>query len=217
MQCNPRIDIESIYIDLRKQIINRSLPPNTRLSESNISRCMNVSRTTIREALRRLEAEGFVSFDRCKGFKVSAISLRDIEELYTIKISLEGLAGRLATPIIGSDPQKLNTIEGLCREMDLLFNEGDIEGYAAKNDQLHNYIWQSCENKWLIKYLENLSSQVMRFVVRALYMPKRMKNSVKEHRLILKHMKAGNGKGVERAIAGHFQKSLDGIRNELRQ
>ena len=216
MQYN-RADFETIYSDIRKKITNRSLPPNERIKESNISRYMNVGRAQIREALRCLEAEGFVTFDRCKGFKVSSISITDVEELYAIKIVLEGLAGRLATPVIHNDEQKLARVEELCQEMEVLFNQGNIESYVQKNDQMHHYIWQSCQNKWLIKYLENLSSQVERFIVRALLIPQRLKNSVKEHGLILKQIKAGDGKGVEKAIAHHFQKALDDIRNELTQ
>lgn len=217
MQLNTQDNVECIYSDIRKLIINRSLHPNKRLSESNLSKNMNVSRSQIREALRRLEAEGFVGFDRCKGFKVSTISIIDIEELYTIKISLEGLAGRLATPIIYGDPQKLNIIKELCQEMEVLFSQGNVDDYVKKNDQFHHYICQSCQNKWLIKYLENLSSQVSRFIVRALYIPHRVKSSVKEHRLILKQIMIGNGKRVEKAIACHFQKSLDDIKNEFFQ
>jgi DNA-binding GntR family transcriptional regulator len=216
MQFN-RTDIETIYSNIRSKITNRSLPPNVRIKELNISKDMNVGRAPIREALRRLEAEGLVTFDRYKGFKVSSISITDVEELYAIKIYLEGLAGRLATPIIYNDPQKLKKIEELCQEMEDLFDQGNVSSYVQKNDQMHHYIWQSCQNRWLIKYLENLSSQVGRFIVRALYIPRRVKNSVQEHRLILEQIRLGNGKGVEKAIAHHFQKSLDDIRNELTQ
>jgi DNA-binding GntR family transcriptional regulator len=207
--------IEEVYSDLRKQIINRSIPPGTRISDSRLSTRWNVSRTPIREVLRRLESEGLVTSYPHRGFIVNTITIQDIEQLYTIKINLEGLAGRLATPIISSDPKKLKILDGLCEDMESLFKKGDIETYTKKNDEFHYYIWNSCGNRWLIKILENLSSQVSRFIVKALQIPNRMKKSVKEHWEIHRNLKMRDSKGVEKAIANHFQNSFDDLRNEL--
>ena len=112
--------IDGLCNDLRQQIVGRVLLPATKLSEASLCRRWKVSRTPVREVLRRLEAEGLISSARYKGFIVQRITLEDVDQLYTIKISLEGLAGRLAIPVLSKDPQKMKELNKLYAEMKVL-------------------------------------------------------------------------------------------------
>jgi DNA-binding GntR family transcriptional regulator len=210
-----RFTIERIYSELRQEIVNRSIPPGAKLSENTLSKKWKVSRTPLREVLRRLESEGLVTSHRYKGFTVNLITLEDVEQLYPIRIYLEGLAGKLATPTISGDPEKLKVLEKLCKEMEALFKKRDIEAYIAKNNEFHSYIWYSCGNKWLIKILENLTSQVNRFIVKALHVPHRIDKSVREHWEIYKRLRTGNAKGAEKAIQMNHTKALEDLKREL--
>lgn len=211
----PHPTINSIYSELRQQIIDRILPPGTKLSENLLSKKWNVSRTPIREVLRKLESEALVTYSRYKGVIVNSISIEDVDQIYTIKIYLEGLAGKLATPIISKDPEKLKVLEKLCKEMEALSKRGDIEAFTAKNNEFHFYVWSSCGNEWLIKILENLSSQINRFIVKSLHIPHRMEKSVPEHWEIFNKLKMGNGKGVEKAIGKHFKNASENLKREI--
>ncbi len=210
-----RPKIDRIHSELRRQIISRDIPPGTRLSENALSKKWKVSRTPIREVLRRLESEELVTSHRFKGFMVNQITLEDIEQLYPIRISLEGLAGRLATPIISGDLKKLEVIEKLCKQMEKLCKKGNIEAYIAMNTEFHSYIWRSCENRWLIKILENLSSHVDRFIVKALHVPHRMERSMHEHWEILRKLESKDPKGVERATQNNHKRALEDLKREL--
>ena len=210
-----RPTINHLYSELRQQIVSRSIPPGTKFSESLLSKKWKVSRTPIREVLRRLESEDLVIYQPYKGFVVNPITIADIDQLYTIRISLEGLAGRLATPIISQDSKKFKVLEKLCKEMERLFKKGDIEAYIAKNNEFHSYILHSCENKWLVKMLENLNSQVNRFIVKALHVPHRMEKSLQEHQEIYKRLRTGNAKGAEKAIQTNHRKALEDLKREL--
>jgi DNA-binding GntR family transcriptional regulator len=207
--------IDRIYSELRQQIINRSMPPGAKLSENSLAKKWKVSRTPIREVLRRLESEGLVTSSRFKGFFVNSISIEDIDHIYTIKISLEGLAGRLATPILSKDTQKLKDLEKLWREMENLSKKPNVDAYGRKNIEFHISIWHWCGNPWLIKILDNLSSQLNRFIVNALHVPSRMDRSVREHRKIVEAFKAGNAKAVEKALGSHFRKASEDLKSEL--
>jgi DNA-binding GntR family transcriptional regulator len=208
---------DQIHSELRQEIIRREIPPGARLSENILSQRWKVSRTPIREILRRLEAEGLISSVRYKGFIIQRITFEDINQLYTIKISLEGLAGRLATPVLSQYPQKMKELDKLHAEMKAFSKKGDIELYAKKNNEFHYLIWNSCQNRWLIKILENLSLQIHRFIVKALNVPRRMENSVVEHGEILEKIKEGKGKAVEKTIGNHFRKALEDLQKELVQ
>jgi DNA-binding GntR family transcriptional regulator len=213
MKTHPTVN--SIYSELRQQIISRFIPPGTKFSENLLSKRWKVSRTPIREVLRRLESEDLVICQPYKGFIVNPITIADIDQLYTVRISLEGLAGRLATPIISEDPKKLKVLEKLCTEMERLFKKGDIEAYIAKNNEFHSLIWHSCGNKWLIKILGNLSSQVNRFIVKALHVPHRIDKSVREHWEIYEKLKIGNGKAVEKAIQNNHKRAFEDLKREF--
>ena len=81
-----RMKCETICTALRKQIIERTIPPETRLTASKLSKIFGVSRTPIREALWVLESEGLIDYSPNKGFKVNRITIEDIEKIYAIRV-----------------------------------------------------------------------------------------------------------------------------------
>ena len=141
--------------------------------------------------------------------------MHDVEQIYTIMINLDSLAGRLATPFIANDSQKLETLRTLCEEMQGLCERKDIDGYMRKNLEFHSIIFRSSENTWIIKILENLHSHTNRFILKALYIPRRIEKSVQEHVEVLRCIEKGYEKGVEKAIAVHFSRSLSDLKNEI--
>lgn len=209
------VTLDQICSELRRQIMDRSLPPGAKLSEPMLCRQWKVSRTPIREGLRRLESEGLITSSRYKGFTVNTISMEDMEKIYAIMINLDSLAGRLATPFLSKDPKKRKALEDVCREMTRFMKRGDAKNYIRKNFDFHSLLLHACGNPWLIRILENLHVQTNRFIVNALYIPRRMESSCREHGDILNRLKRGDARGVERAIANHFRVALSDLRNEL--
>ncbi|MDP1989617.1 MAG: GntR family transcriptional regulator [Syntrophales bacterium] len=211
------MSLKDLCASIRMEIVSRNFPPGMKLSEQLLGSRWKVSRTPIREALRHLESEGFISSSKHKGFIVTSISMHDVEQIYTILITLDSLAGKLATPAITSDSKKLERLRKLCTEMKELCEKRDIEGYMRKNLEFHTMIFRSSENAWIVKILENLHSHTNRFILNALYIPHRIENSVQEHFEILSGIEKGNEKGVEKAIAAHFTRSLNDLRAEIRR
>ena len=211
----PQLTIDQIYSELRQEIVNRLIPPGTKLSENLLSKRWHVSRTPIREVLRRLEAEGLVTSSRYKGVVVNSISIEDIDQIYTIKMSLEGLAGRLATPIISKDPVKRKRLQRLCGEMERFSKKTDVAAYSRKNIEFHLAVWHWCGNPWLIRILDNLSSQLNRYIVNALHVPNRMGRSVGEHWKIVEAFEVGSAKAVEKGLVNHFKKASEDLKREL--
>ena len=96
-----------------------------------------------------------------------------------------------------------------------LCEKRDIEGYMKRNLEFHSIIFRSSENSWMINILENLHSHTNRFILNALYIPRRIEKSVQEHLEILRCIEKGNEKGVEKAISAHFTRSLNDLRAEM--
>ena len=209
------VALQDLCNEIRMEIVSRNFPPGMKLSEQMLCDRWNVSRTPIREALRHLESEGFISSSKHKGFIVTSISMHDVEQIYTIMINLDSLAGRLAAPFIADDPQKLERLRTLCRDMQKLCEKKDVEGYMRKNLEFHSIIFRSSENSWIIRILENLHAHTNRFILKALYIPRRIEKSVQEHVEILGCIEKGDERGVEKAIAVHFSRSLSDLKNEI--
>lgn len=209
------MSLKDLCASIRMEIISRNFPPGMKLSEQILCNRWKVSRTPIREALRHLESEGFISSSKHKGFVVTSISMHDVEQIYTILMSLDSLAGRLATPTLVNEPEKLESLRTLCNEMKELCEKRDVEGYMKRNLDFHSIIFRSSENSWMINILENLHSHTNRFILNALYIPLRIEKSVQEHLEILKCIEKGNEKGVEKAISVHFTRSLNDLRAEI--
>lgn len=207
--------LQDLCDEIRMEIVSRNFPPGMKLSEQMLCGRWNVSRTPIREALRHLESEGFISSSKHKGFVVTSISMQDVEQIYTIMINLDSLAGRLAAPFIAADPKKLERLRALCRDMQGLCEKKDVEEYMRKNLEFHSIIFRSSENSWIIKILENLHAHTNRFILKALYIPRRIEKSVQEHVEILGCLEKGDERGVEKAIAVHFSRSLGDLKNEI--
>jgi DNA-binding GntR family transcriptional regulator len=209
------MSLKDLCASIRMEIVSRNFPPGMKLSEQLLCNRWNVSRTPIREALRHLESEGFISSSKHKGFVVTSVSMHDVEQIYTILMSLDSLAGRLATPTLVNAPEKLENLRMLCSEMKEMCEKRDIEGYMKKNLEFHSTIFTSSENGWMINILENLHSHTNRFILNALYIPRRIENSVQEHLEILHCIERGDEKGVEKAISAHFSRSLKDLRIEI--
>lgn len=208
---------DEAYTELRSQIVRRCLPPGTRLSELSLSKRLDLSRTPIREAMRRLQAEGFVVFFPSRGFVVNSLSLDDINQIYTIRIPLEGIAGRLATPNLSGEPERMACLEELNSKMKELCQQGDAEAYADKNKEFHGIIFRACGNPWLINILENLTLQIGRFIVNAVHIPGRMELSLLGHSIIIEKLKGADAIGVERELAKHCRKASEDLMMEFKR
>lgn len=211
------MSLKELCASIRMEIVSRNFAPGMKLSEQILCSRWKVSRTPIREALRHLESEGFIASSKHKGFVVTSISMHDVEQIYTILMSLDSLAGRLATPRLVNEPEKLESLRTLCNEMKALCETRDIEGYMKRNLEFHSVIFRSSENNWMINILENLHSHTNRFILNALYIPRRIEKSVQEHLDILKCIEKGDEKGAEKAISVHFTRSLNDLRAEMKR
>src|SRR5690348_1531194 len=88
--------VDHVYDDLRERILSGDIPRGTRLRQVSLAEELGVSRTPLREALRRLSAEGFVEFSRNQGATVSQLDLGDLRHAWTARLTLEPAAARLA-------------------------------------------------------------------------------------------------------------------------
>ncbi|MGE5553432.1 MAG: GntR family transcriptional regulator [Betaproteobacteria bacterium] len=174
---------ELVFESLREAIITGRLRPGERLMEIQLAEELGVSRTPVREAIRKLELEGLVLMIPRKGAYVSQISMKDIADVFEIRRALEGLAARLA-----AERATEEEIERLERALVKIFEVAeteDLNGAVALDTDFHEELMNASHNPRLSQLVSNLREHIQRFRLTSLSHPGRVKLAVEEHRKIV--------------------------------
>ena len=162
-------------------IIDHRLAPGARIIESQLATELGVSRTPIREALFKLEEEGFIKSDLARGFKVNGLSAQEVRELYPIVWTLEALALRLAKPQISTVLKELKLIN---QEFDKAI--GNPQKTISVDTRFHETITNQCRNRHLIDQLNSLRRLIVRYEFAYMQDKNWPKESYDQHNEIIK-------------------------------
>lgn len=195
------------YNDLESAILTGELKPRERLVEKDLAERLGMSRTPIREALRRLEERGMVRILPHRGAIVSDISPADVEDIYSVRCHLEVLASRLAVERIGA--------EGMDRVTEMeaahasLAAGGDVRALMLANDRFHDAIYVAAENPCLYELIQQLRRQVHAVRFNAWSQPDRIARSLDEHRRILQALRRRDAAGLADRTREHLGVAKD--------
>ena len=152
---------ELVCSEMRSWIASGELRPGP-LNISELARHFGVSGVPIREALRTLEAEGFVRFDRNRSVQVNELSVQGLHEIYRIRLLLEPTLMREATPLIQLDRERLSRLDKLARQMSS--KETDLAAWAKANAAFHWEIYEASPMPRMKSILSSLLAAVEPFV-----------------------------------------------------
>lgn len=194
---------ELVLEAIREAIISGTLQPRERLMEIQLAEELGVSRTPVREALRKLELEGFIVMVPRKGAYVADISFKDIADIFEIRVALEGLAAGLAAERI--TPEEVEEMERLLAEKSDAINKIDMEKLVDVDTKFHESIYKASRNERLNSIISNLREQIQRFRIRSLAYPGRMKESLDEHRSIVEAIEASDSQQARQLAQEHIE------------
>lgn len=169
---------ERIVDTIREAIINGILSPGTKISEPELAERFGISRTPIREALRQLESEGFISVMPRKGAVVSELGKKDVEDYYELKSILEGFAARKAVEKVTE--KEISKMEDLNRLLEKLTRKGDLRKAFEIHNDFHHVFLKACGNDKLFTITKGLEKQFQRFRM-TLSVPGKIEGSIKQH------------------------------------
>lgn len=192
---------------LREAIFDGALQPSSWLRESELARKLGVSRTPIREALKRLAAEGLVDITARQGAIVSKMGVEDILEVYAVRENLEGLAARLAAK--SRSQLHLDQLENILTQMTQAIAEGSPRDLADLNITFHQIIRQVAANHHLNRFLSQVEFAVRRFGRTTFEVPGRAKEAVEEHRHIVEAVAEGDAEAAERLAIEHMRRARE--------
>ncbi|MGI6452639.1 MAG: GntR family transcriptional regulator [Syntrophomonadaceae bacterium] len=206
---------ELVLEAIREAIINGTLKPRERLMEIQLAEELGVSRTPIREALRKLELEGFIVMVPRKGAFVADISFKDITEVFEIRAALESLAAGLAAERITDEE-----IEALERNLVAkaeAIAANDLQKLVEVDTNFHETIYQASRNQRLRSIISNLREQIQRFRTQSLSFPGRMKYSLAEHRAIVEAIEARDTHLARQLAQEHIENAENSILESIKK
>lgn len=226
---------EIVYESLREAILQGRLKPGERLMEIQLAEELGVSRTPVREAIRKLELEGLLVMAYRKGVYVTDVKAKDIIDILEIRAVLEGLAAGLAAERITAE--ELEEIELILHQHKYInfsshFGEGDDQGqdfslpadYKRNLDHMvevdtkfHDLIYRASRNKRLEQIITLLKTQIQYFRTTSLAQPGRTKIATEEHKKIIEAISERNVSLAQELAQKHIENAEEALLNSLRQ
>ncbi len=181
------MDFLRAYDQLENAILTGEMKPRERLVESDLAARLGMSRTPVREALRRLEERGLVRILPHRGAVVSDISPAEVENIYAVRIYLECLASRLACERFG--PEGLQRVKEMGEAYETEAARKEIRSLMRANDRFHDAIYMASGNPCLFELIQQLRRQVHAVRFYAWAQPERITRSLAEHQKILEALR----------------------------
>jgi DNA-binding GntR family transcriptional regulator len=202
-----------IFETLRDRIVSMEYPPGMALTEKELCEEFKVSRSPLREAIRKLEEMKLVTVIPRFGTYVSSIDINEIRCAFEVKIKLEGLAGALAARRITSD--KLEEMGRLIADAEHIPEEGAHQSLIALDARFHEILYLATQNGILQEFLENLHSQCARLWGSSLSEIIPSKEVIDQLRGIHLALQERDARTAGQLLEAHVQYFIDRIKMQL--
>lgn len=191
-----------VFNTLRRAILRGELLPGQRLMEIQLADKMGVSRTPVREAIRKLELEGLVVMVPRKGAEVAHISGQNLRDVLEVRRALEELAGELACARMTEEQYK--KLEQANKTFISVLENDDITIIAEADEAFHSVIYQATGNERLVQMVSNLKEQMYRYRIEHIKDRAQRNILVEGHCEIMKALDARDVEAVKKATREHI-------------
>lgn len=216
IQMNEYLPLRDVVFNtLRQAILKGELKPGERLMEIQLAQRLGVSRTPVREAIRKLELEGLVLMIPRKGAEVAEITVQDLEDVLEVRAALEELAVKDACDDI-TDEQLLD-LEKANEEFRKVLEGNDLVAYVHADMKFHEIIYDATNNRRLLQILNNLREQIYRYRMEYLKDRKTHQTLLDEHDEIIFALKKHDKESAGKAIHLHIDNQKKSIMSSLKE
>ncbi len=199
----PRTVQEAVEDWIRQAILTGKLPGGSKLVQEPLAKELGASRVPIREALRKLEAEGLVRFTPHRGAVVTPISAEDVKNIFELRVALETLAARRGAAQL--TPADLAEMSRLVIQMRRATRAPDV--WLELNRRFHSTIYAASGNPRLVRLIDGLRAQTTPYQRLSIKVPGRMGTSEAEHSAILEGCVRRDGPLTARATTDHLHRT----------
>jgi DNA-binding GntR family transcriptional regulator len=197
---------DQVYLNLLQQVQRGTLPPGTRIRDSDIARQLGVSRTPVREAMIRLAREGTLQADVGRGFRVQALGTEELKEVGVILAVLEPLALGLVPDF---SPDRLDGLAAVARRLEQ--TRGDIDACIELDDEWHRLLLADCPNRRLLGLIETLRQTPRRYLRHYLQQAGRVSLSTVHHVRIADALRRSDRAAARALLERRWTKGLEEI------
>jgi DNA-binding GntR family transcriptional regulator len=199
---------EQAYETLREWIVAGDLAPAIPLSENDLARRFSISRSPLREAIRRLQDEELLEPSGPRGFSVPPLSVQLVRDVYGVRRALETAAAESATDIPSDE---VVAMRARLTEQAAEIRRGNLAPFTEGDFDFHDLFVSHCGNRLLIAQLHRLRGSIRRIMTYAGQFAGHTEASLREHEVILAAIEAGDTVSLRAAVDGH----LRGVTNRL--
>ncbi len=203
-----------VFNTLRQAILRGELQPGERLLEIHLANKLGVSRTPIREAIRKLELEGLVLMIPRKGAVVAEITEKSLRDVLEVRRALEELAMKLACEKILDG--EIEELKAASREFEDALKTGDVTVYAEADVKFHDIIYRTTDNQRLIQLLYNLREQMYRYRVEYLKREDSHETLLAEHQYIIETLEKRDASEAVKAVCAHIDNQVTAVADTIR-
>jgi DNA-binding GntR family transcriptional regulator len=195
---------------LKEAITTGKFTPGEKLSEEALAASLKVGRVALRDALRALEAEGYVNFLPNNEILVSKPTREDVQDYYSIAGVLEGLAVRLA--VERAQPEEIEHLRELHLALKEASQKRDLTRYFDANSAFHRFIAEIARNERLYRIIDQLRQEIQKTRILSLRLPQRMDYSMREHDQIMDAFLKKNAQLAESTMVRHLNNQMENLR-----
>ena len=195
---------QKIYENLKQLILEGTIPPGTKLNETQVARQMGTSTTPVREAFRLLAAEGFLKIEPWKGAVVQEYSTDEIMEVFQCREVLETLALELTISRLAGAPDREEALERIGKEI-ALSEEDALSGFVDRNSGIHDFWIRGSGNHRLMALMDSLSDVLLHDRNVSAMDEDRRREIIQEHRQIFEAVRKLDQEAARAALVRHIQ------------
>ena len=215
MQMNDFLPLRDVVFNtLRQAILTGELKPGERLMEIHLANKLGVSRTPIREAIRKLELEGLVTMIPRRGAEVAQITEKSMNDVLEIRRALDALCVELACERITEED--LGRLKQACEAFEAAVRTKDIKKVAKADVELHDIIVQATGNQRLVQLINNLSEQMYRYRFEYIKDISQHQQLIDEHRMIYESIVKKDKEAASQAAHVHIDNQKKAIIAQIR-
>lgn len=206
---------EIAYEVLKHAIVSGEIPAGERIVETDYAERLHISRTPLREALRKLERDGLVEYEVRRGVVVRAFSITDVEEIYTIRNALEMLT--LPAIIRNATAEDIAGLRARLREMDDVMASGDINTLSPMARAFHSAMTALSHQHRILRVMEGQDEFITRFSALSIRQENRRPQAHEEHYKLVDYIEQRDRENFEQLTRKHIERSKENCLAALRQ
>ena len=203
-----------VFNTLRQAILRGELKPGERLMEIQLANKLGVSRTPIREAIRKLELEGLVLMIPRKGAEVADITEKSLRDVLEVRKALEELAVQLTCDKITKE--QIRELEQAAEQFKKTLKSNDITEIAEADVRFHDIIYLATDNQKLILLLNNLREQMYRYRIEYLKRADKYSQLLAEHEDKIRHIEKKQKKEAAEIVCKHIDNQVAAVMDLIR-